>query len=577
MRCLRELATMGSIQVVKRSLAVSGFLLAVWLSAGTVKLAAQDQPQDGELASQVQNQSQGQVPNGEQGQATEQNQGLAQDQTSASNVARLSFVQGGVQVNSGGQVDFEQAVANMPILEGSHVQTAQDGEAEVEFSDGSVARLTPNSSLEIDHLGADSISIQQLSGLAYYELNTGQGLPSYQVTFNGGGSVTPTSNAIFRVDLDNAPEIASMTGTESVLSNGQQVGQLNDGQTFTFQPSDNSPYTVSQNIASNSWDQWNQDRDQAISQEASAQTPERDDSGDSGSENWNDLDTYGDWYSVPGSGNVWVPAGVGAGWDPFGFGYWGFYPGLGGYVWISGYPWGWLPYHCGAWNSYSFGWGWTPGGCGGPWLPVSRVYGYAGYRRPMPPAWRRGYGRPIVSARLVVEDRGAAARGPWGMGHRTPVINHQRSLNFNGRTITPVGRVSVAGRASVRSSFTARGTSPGMRSTMQSDVRNQQRGSLRGDSGRSTYTPGAREQGMRAPTPGAREQGMRAPAQNPIRPAPQYRPQERQQRPVDQGRSRTTYTPRSMPNPHYSAPPAYHPPSGGNHGGGGHSGGGRHR
>lgn len=562
MRCRRELAMMGRIHGMKRSLAVGGLLLAVWLSAGTRKLVAQDQPQDGELASQVQNQSPDQAPNADQ--APEQNQGLAQNQASASNVARLSFVQGSVQISSGGQVDFEQAVANMPILEGSQLQTAQDGEAEVEFSDGSVARLTPNSSLAIDHLSADSIAIQQLSGLAYYELNTGQGLPSYHVTFNGG-SITPTSNAIFRVDLDNAPEVASMTGTESVSSDGGQVGQLNGGQTLTFQPSGNSPYTISQDIASNSWDQWNQDRDQAISQEASAQTPERDNSGDSGSENWNDLDTYGDWYSVPGSGNVWVPAGVEAGWDPFGYGYWGFYPGLGGYVWISGYPWGWLPYHCGAWNYYSFGWGWAPRGCGGPWLPVARVYGYAGYRRPLPPAWRRGYGRPIVSARLVIEDRGGASRGPWGIGHRMPVIDHQRSLNFNGRTLMPVGRVSVAGRATVRSSFTARGTSPGMRSTMQSDVRQQQHGYLAGNSGRSTYTPGARQPQMRAPV------------QAPIRPNPQYRLPERQQRPMNEGRPRTTYTPRSLPNPHYSAPPAQHAPSGGNHGGGGHPAGGRHR
>jgi hypothetical protein len=61
---------------------------------------------------------------------------------------------------------------------------------------------------------------------------------------------------------------------------------------------DNSgaPYTVAQGINGDSWDNWNQDRDQAIAQEASQQTPVRDDSANPQNENWNDLDADGNWY-----------------------------------------------------------------------------------------------------------------------------------------------------------------------------------------------------------------------------------------------------------------------------------------
>ena len=83
-------------------------------------------------------------------------------QDAASNVARVSFVQGSVQLLAGQGANFEQAVMNMPVLDGSRLQTGGDGQAEVEFGDGSVARLTPNSSLQFGHLGQDQVQLQQL-------------------------------------------------------------------------------------------------------------------------------------------------------------------------------------------------------------------------------------------------------------------------------------------------------------------------------------------------------------------------------------------------------------------------------
>ena len=179
---------------------------------------------------------------------------------------------------------------------------------------------------------------------------------------------------------------------------------------------DNSgaPYTVAQGINGDSWDNWNQDRDQAIAQEASQQTPVRDDSANPQNENWNDLDADGNWYPVEGTGNVWVPAGVGPGWDPYGAGYWAFYPTIG-YTWVSSYPWGWLPYHCGAWGYYSFGWGWAPGGCGRVWSPVIVVRTYPpGWIMPVRPVFRGGV-YPLPAQRLVAVDRGPVATGPWGL------------------------------------------------------------------------------------------------------------------------------------------------------------------
>ena len=93
------------------------------------------------------------------------------------NVARVSFVQGSVQLLAGQGNDFQQAVMNMPVVDGSRLQTGGDGQAEIEFGDGSVARLTPNSALQFDHLAQDQVQLQQLGGLGYYEFNVGQGHP----------------------------------------------------------------------------------------------------------------------------------------------------------------------------------------------------------------------------------------------------------------------------------------------------------------------------------------------------------------------------------------------------------------
>ena len=48
-----------------------------------------------------------------------------------------------------GESGPEQAVMNMPLVAGVRIEAGSDGQAEVEFNDGSVARLTPNSSLEL--------------------------------------------------------------------------------------------------------------------------------------------------------------------------------------------------------------------------------------------------------------------------------------------------------------------------------------------------------------------------------------------------------------------------------------------
>jgi hypothetical protein len=383
---------------------------------------------------------------------------VAQDPGSP-NVARVSFVQGSVQLLAGQGSDFQQAVMNMPVLDGSRLQTGTDGQAEVEFGDGSVARLTPNSVLQFDHLGQDRAQLTQVSGLSYYELNVGDGHPPFSVQFNNL-YVQPTTNSILRVGLDAGWEVAVLSGSVNVQGDGIPGVTVGENQSMRAGAENSgAPYTVAQGINGDSWDNWNQDRDQAIAQEASEQTPVRDDSANPQNENWNDLDADGNWYPVEGTGNVWVPAGVGPGWDPYGSGSWAYYPTIG-YTWVSGYPWGWLPYHCGAWGYYPFGWGWAPGsGCGRRWHPVIVARSYPpGWNMPVRPIFRGG-AHPVPAQRLIAVDRGPVAKGPWGTGGTVPRPDHEQALNFNGQTLAPVDRLDVR----TQGFEAARGTAPGAR------------------------------------------------------------------------------------------------------------------
>jgi hypothetical protein len=184
-------------------------------------------------------------------------------------------------------------------------------------------------------------------------------------------------------------------------------------------------------VREDSLDQWNQDRDDLIARQAENQTEARNLSGDANAAGWNDLDYYGNWYPVDGYGNVWVPQDAGAGFDPYGNGYWANYPGWG-YTWISAYPWGWLPYHCGAWNNFDgFGWGWIPGQCGLGWVPVSTIWNVPHGYRPPPKPYPGGHAGP---ARVV-----QVQRGPGGVqSSQIARAEHTKPIRLDGQEIAPL-------------------------------------------------------------------------------------------------------------------------------------------
>ncbi len=447
---------------------------------------------------------------------------------------RISHLEGTVQILDDNGVVFDQAHVNMPVTQAMHLKTGADGRAEVQFEDGSVARITPNSAVTFDQLqrtseGSTVTQIQAVAGLTYYEFNNRGGKYSVKV---GPYTVTSTKSSILRVAADQNPaQVAVMRGAAHIDTGNDGGLELLTSQTATLDLKDEANYDVAQNIAADSWDQWNSDRDQQLAQMGARATMARALSGSPDDPGWSDLDYYGSWYNMPGYGMGWMPTGGGAGWDPFGSGYWGYYPSYG-YTWISSNAWGWLPYHCGGWNWFNGpGWMWFPGNCGwgaygNGWYPVTTVWNappnYLLPKRPVTPA--RGAVHMPQQQALVPVNRGPGnvqLHAPVGI---TPVAG---PIKFDGKTLHPI-ETSVHPRAAgpLGESFrAASGYVPPAESGLRS-------GAMPSGGVRTAYPQGSGA----LPVGGA--------PRNTIAPAP------------------------AMPR-NTAAPPVYHPaPSGGNMGGG---------
>ena len=306
-------------------------------------------------------------------------------------VVRLSYVSGTVGVRRPASTEWAKAQVNIPIQEGFELLTSANSYAEVEFENGSTARLGEFSKLSFDQLAMDEggnklnrVTFEQ--GYATFHL-----LPEHHDAYSVKiveSTLTPNGKSEFRTDLEHGKaRVEVFSGSVELVSSSKTM-KLGKDKILDFDPGATEvAVNVKQGIVKDSWDKWTSERDTQTQlslsdQGVAAQGPLY---------GWGDLGAYGEWGFFPGFGYGWSPY-VSAGWSPYSMGMWNLYPGMGD-TWISGEPWGWLPYHYGNWGfSSGFGWFWMPGNFGnfspalvswysGPgwigWAPQG-VYGAAG-------------------------------------------------------------------------------------------------------------------------------------------------------------------------------------------------------
>ena len=350
---------------------------------------------------------------------------------SQARIVRLSNVEGSVQIDRGTGQGFEKAFLNMPVTQGNKIRTGDDGRAEVEFEDGSAVRVTPNTVLEFPQLSlrdsggkVSTLNIQQ--GTAYVNFN-GKNNDEFALNF-GREKLALTHPAHLRIEMGDAQATVAMFKGDASVETPSGTVQVGKKRTATFDLANKDMATLAKNLEQDPYDSW--DKQQSKYQDRysrgsyTAYSPY--------AYGTSDLNYYGQFYDLPGYGNVWQPYFAGASWDPYMNGAWMWNPGYG-YSWVSAYPWGWTPYHYGSWLFVpAYGWMWQPGGSWAGWNSVPRVANPpANFQLPHP---------PTTGNSTVVVNRGPVTGGGTN-GNKVIVRSGSAGLGIPRGSVRDLGKV----------------------------------------------------------------------------------------------------------------------------------------
>jgi hypothetical protein len=340
---------------------------------------------------------------------------------SQARVVRLSDVQGDVKVdrNTG---QYEKAFLNLPITQGTKVQTKSDGRAEVEFEDGSTLRVTPDTVIDFPQLslrdsGAKVSAVHLQEGTAYVNF-AGAKDDEFTLTF-GHEKISLAHSAHLRIEMgDTVATLAVFNGDVQVEGDSGNVA-VSKNHTASFDLTDDDRCTLAKNLEPDPFDAWDKEQNQYHQQYASNSYS----SYSPYAYGTSDLNYYGSFSNVAGYGTVWQPYFAGAGWDPFMNGAWAFSPGFG-YGWVSAYPWGWTPYHYGSWVYLpTGGWAWQPGGSWAGWTQPRIIHPPSNFTLPQPPS---SSGQGIV----VVNRGGSMPVQPGRSSNRLEISKNSAGLGI---------------------------------------------------------------------------------------------------------------------------------------------------
>ena len=362
-------------------------------------------------------------------------------------MARISLIEGEVSYRRAKHDNnaWNDASTNTPLGENDQVFTGQRGRAEVQLSGRNIVRLDSetsfkiaqfttavtqislpvgNATFRIDSLDRRQFDIVDASDsnrddALYFEVNT----PTV--------SVTLLKTGIYRISVqeNGTTEVVVRSGEAEVYNQELGTITLKKGRRILIEGDDLGNYQIAKLQDKDSWDRWNDRRDDELIYQTNSLSAQYVPRGIAGID---DLDRYGDWWYTSDYGYVWSPRTIATGWAPYRVGNWRWYSDWG-WTWISTEPWGWTPYHYGSWSYYSNRWCWVPRSrgisVGFSWSPALVTwFGWGnggGYNR----GYNNGYNQGYRDARYdyvgwIPLAPGERYHNPhWGGGNTTIVNN----------------------------------------------------------------------------------------------------------------------------------------------------------
>ncbi len=278
----------------------------------------------------------------------------AQDQDPPGRVGRLNYVEGSVSYQVQGDQDWVQADPNRPLTAGDNLWADQDSRGEVHIGSTAI-RMSSQTGLSFLTLDDRTVQLQLPQGLIEVHVRRLSPGDAFEIdTPNLSFTLAHSGEYVLATNPDGTSTTITVREGEGEVTAAGQSWDLQAGQIYSFNGTDDISYNASAAPAFDDFEDWCQSRDQRENASASARYVSRDVDG------YYDLDDYGEWHTDPDYGPVWVPNGVAEGWAPYQVGEW-VYVAPWGWTWVDAEPWGFAPFHYGRWALVGGAWGWVPG------------------------------------------------------------------------------------------------------------------------------------------------------------------------------------------------------------------------
>ncbi len=269
-------------------------------------------------------------------------------------VARLSFSDGSVSFQPGGEGDWVQAVPNRPLTTGDNLWADKDSRAELQTGSTSI-RMDSETSVTFLDLDDRTTQLKLSQGSIIVRVRHLDDEDQFEIdTPNLAFQIQRTGDYRIDVSADGNETDATVWHGRAEATGGGASYMVVAGQRASFTGTDQLDHEIAQIPNADDLDSFSSQRDQREDHSESSNYISPEVTGAS------DLDEYGHWRYVADYGPVWAPAAVGPGWAPYRFGHW-VWVAPWGWTWVEDEPWGFAPFHYGRWAFVESSWCWVPG------------------------------------------------------------------------------------------------------------------------------------------------------------------------------------------------------------------------
>jgi hypothetical protein len=336
-------------------------------------------------------------------------------------VARVSLINGDVQLRRSGSEAWESVRVNLPLVEGDELATTgQDARLEIQIDARNFVRVGGDSILRVVSLRDEGIALSLSEGTAILRLARFDHDKEYFEIDAPGTTLAAEKPGVYRLDVSPAGSVrlTARDGGQARIYSETSGFTLRDGRSAELVSggTDAGDWELSRAVSLDSWDTWVNERERELAERL--RYDDRDRYYDREVWGAEELDAYGDWtYANEEYGWVWRPRATVVNnyhdWAPYRHGQWSWVQPYG-WTWVGDEPWGWAPYHYGRWVYHNNSWGWAP-----------RGYGYK---------YRRAWWRPALVVFVYIPTRSGehVAWYPLSHGQRDPRGRHYGRFDRRG-------------------------------------------------------------------------------------------------------------------------------------------------